>query len=88
MKAVRITELKSRLSEYLDEVRRGETIDVMNRETLVAQIIPVRARTALRITKPAPGTPPFNRVRIPKWPTPAPQIDAVDLLLEERQNHR
>lgn len=86
MKAVRIAELKSRLSEYLDDVRRGETIDVMNRDTLVAQIIPVRERPVLRITKPAPGTPPPNRVSLPK-PLPL-DFDIVDLLLEERQGHR
>jgi len=34
MKHVRIAELKSRLSEYLRAVRRGETIAVLDRETL------------------------------------------------------
>jgi antitoxin (DNA-binding transcriptional repressor) of toxin-antitoxin stability system len=86
MKAVRIAELKSRLSAYLDDVRRGETIDVMNRETLVAQIIPVRKPAALRIRKPAPGTPAPNRVPLPK--PLALGFDIVDLLLEERQGHR
>src|SRR4029079_15332563 len=44
MKSVRIAELKSRLSEYLRAVRRGETIAVLDRETPVAQIVPVRNR--------------------------------------------
>ena len=66
MKRVRIAELKARLSEYLRAVRRGETIAVLDRETPVAQIIPVRERSALRVRKPAPGTPPPNRVRLPK----------------------
>src|SRR5438067_355055 len=56
MREVRIAELKARLSEYLRAVRRGETIAVLDRETPVAQIVPVRDRTALRIRKPAPGT--------------------------------
>jgi len=34
MKQVRIAELKARLSEYLRAVRRGETIAVLDRETL------------------------------------------------------
>ena len=86
MKQVRIAELKARLSEYLRAVRRGETIAVLDRETPVAQIVPVRDRTALRIRKPAPGTPPPNRVRLPK---PANlDVDVVQLLLEERQGHR
>jgi antitoxin (DNA-binding transcriptional repressor) of toxin-antitoxin stability system len=33
MRQVRIAELKSRLSEYLRAVRRGETIAVLDRET-------------------------------------------------------
>jgi prevent-host-death family protein len=86
MKAVRIAELKARLSEYLRAVRRGETIAVLDRETPVAQIVPVRDRTALRIRKPAPGTPRPNQVRLPK-PLKL-NIDVVQLLLEERQSHR
>ena len=86
MKAVRIAELKSRLSEYLRAVRNGETISVLDRETPVAQIVPVREGVALRIRKPVPGAPPPNRVRLPK-PLKL-KVDIVDLLLEERQGHR
>jgi prevent-host-death family protein len=86
MKQVRIAELKARLSEYLRAVRRGETIAVLDRETPVAQIVPVREWHALRIRKPAPGTPPPNRVPLPK-PLKI-NVDVVQLLLEERQSHR
>jgi len=86
MKEVRIAELKSRLSEYLRAVRGGETISVLDRETPVAQIVPVHDRVALRIRKPAPGAPPPNRVRLPKPLTL--NLEIVDLLLEERQGHR
>ncbi len=86
MKQVRIAELKAKLSEYLRAVRRGETIAVLDRETPVAQIVPVRAPSALRVRKPAPGTPPPNRVALPK-PAKIP-IDIVQLLLEERQGQR
>jgi prevent-host-death family protein len=86
MKQVRIAELKARLSEYLRAVRRGESIAVLDRETPVAQIVPVPERLALRVRKPAPGTPPPNRVPLPK---PAKlNVDIVQLLLEERQGHR
>ncbi len=86
MKQVRIAELKAKLSEYLRAVRRGETIAVLDRETPVAQIVPVRAPSALRVRKPTPGTPPPNRIPLPK---PAKlRIDVVELLLEERQGHR
>jgi prevent-host-death family protein len=86
MRQVRIAELKARLSEYLRAVRRGETIAVLDRETPVAQIVPVRDRTALRIRKPPPGVPPPNRVPLPK-PLNI-NIDVVQLLLQERQSHR
>ena len=86
MKQVRIAELKARLSEYLRAVRMGETIAVLDRETPVAQIVPVRDRHGLRVRKPAPGTPTPNRVPLPK-PLKT-NIDVVQLLLEERQSHR
>ena len=86
MKQVRVAELKARLSEYLRAVKRGETIAVLDRDTPVAEIVPIRNRTALRVRKPAPGTPPPNRVPLPK---PAKlNVDVVQLLLEERQAHR
>jgi prevent-host-death family protein len=86
MEQVGIAGLKSRLSEYLRAVRRGETITVLDRETPVAQIVPVRNRTALRIRRPAPGAPPPNRVPLAKPLTI--KTDVVELLLEERQGHR
>jgi prevent-host-death family protein len=86
MKQVRIAELKSHLSEYLRAVRGGQTIAVLDRETPVAQIVPIRQRTALKIRTPPPGTPPLNRVPLPK-PLKI-KIDIVDLLLEERHSYR
>jgi prevent-host-death family protein len=86
MKSVGIAELKARLSEYLRAVRRGETIAVLDHQTPVAQIIPVRERSALRVRKPAAGTPPPSRVALPK-PIKL-KVDVVQLLLEERQGHR
>ena len=86
MKQVRIAELKSRLSEYLRAVRRGETISVLDRDTPVAQILPVREKSSLRIRKPASGTPPPSRVRLPK--PVILKVDIVELLMEERQGHR
>jgi prevent-host-death family protein len=86
MKQVRIADLKSHLSEYLRAVRGGQTIAVLDRETPIAQIVPIRKQTTLNIRKPAPGAPPLNRIRLPN--ALKVKIDIVDLLLEERQNHR
>jgi prevent-host-death family protein len=86
VKTVRIAELKARLSEYLRAVRRGETIAVLDRETRIAEIVPVRAAHTLRIRKPAPGAPAPNRVPLPK--PSASTVDVVQILLETRQSHR
>jgi prevent-host-death family protein len=86
MKQVRIAELKARLSEYLHIVRRGETIAVLDRDTPVAQIVPVRDRSTLRVRKPAPGAPTPNHVPLPK--APKLNVDVVQLLLQERQGNR
>ena len=86
MKQVRIAELKSHLSEYLRAVRGGQTIAVLDRETPVAHIVPIRERAKLKIRMPPRGTPPPNRVPLPK-PLKT-NLDIVDLLMEERQNWR
>ena len=86
MKRVRIADLKARLSEYLRAVRRGETVVVLDRNTPVAHLSPVPERPQLRVRKPVAGTPPPNRVPLPK-PAKA-NIDIVRLLLEERQGQR
>ena len=86
MKQVRIADLKARLSEHLRAVRSGETIAVLDRDTPVAHIVPIRQRTALRVRKPSPNATPLHRVALP---APAKlKIDIVRLLLDERQNHR
>jgi prevent-host-death family protein len=87
VKQVRIAELKSRLSEYLRAVRQGETIAVLDRDTPVARIVPAPGHVSLRIRKPAQGTPPPNRVPLPKKELKL-NVDVVDLLLQERQQHR
>ena len=86
MKQVRIAELKARLSEYLRAVRAGESIAVLDRDTPVAQLVPVRERSSLRVRKPGRGTPPLSRVAVPK--RAKLNVDVVQLLLEERQGHR
>lgn len=86
MKHVRIAELKARLSEYLRAVRGGESIAVLDRDTPVAQLIPVREARALRVRLPTRGTPPLSRIPIPR--RARLDVDLVDLLFEERQRHR
>ena len=86
MKQVRIAELKAKLSEFLRAVQGGESIAVLDRNTAIAQIVPIRERQGMRIRKPTSGSPAPNKVPLPK---PAQlKIDVLELLLEERQSHR
>ncbi|MFQ6045219.1 MAG: type II toxin-antitoxin system Phd/YefM family antitoxin [Gemmatimonadales bacterium] len=48
MRTVGIKQLKARLSEYLRVVRSGETVLVTDRDEVVAELRPVRARPAPR----------------------------------------
>ncbi len=40
MKRVKVSEVKARLSAYLAEVKRGETITVCERQTAIARLVP------------------------------------------------
>ncbi len=86
MRQVRIAELKSRLSEFLRAVQRGESLAVLDRNTPIAHIVPIRERLALRMRKPASNAPAPNKVPLPKAANL--KLDVLDLLLEERQSHR
>jgi prevent-host-death family protein len=84
MKKVGIADLKSRLSEHLRSVRRGQPITVMDRDTPVARILPCEAAaTPLVIHRPRRDAPKPGRVPLPAA-LPVKQ-DIVRLLLEERQ---
>ncbi|MBI4169719.1 MAG: prevent-host-death protein [Acidobacteria bacterium] len=87
MKNVKIAELKARLSEHLRQVRRGLTYTVMDRETPIARIVPYRVETEpLRIRRPLRRVPSLRRVPLP--PPLKLGVDAVAVLLEERQVER
>jgi prevent-host-death family protein len=86
MRQVRIAELKAKLSEFLRAVQAGESIAVLDRNTAIAQIVPIRDRPRLRIRRPASGSPAPNKVSLPR-PMPL-KMDVLELLLVERQSHR
>jgi prevent-host-death family protein len=87
MTDVRIADLKSRLSEYLRQVRRGRSVTVLDRETPIARIVPYQADAAtLSIREPLKGAPKLRDVSLP--PPLAIRGDIVTLLLEERQGER
>ncbi len=87
MKSVGIAELKARLSEYLRGVRRGHPLTVVDRQTPIALIVPIRESDSdLVVRLPEPGGPAPGRVPLPP-PLPL-DVDVVELLLEERRNER
>jgi len=86
MKAVRIAELKARLSAYLREVRRGHTVTVLDRDRPVAKIVPVAEASSLVVREPRPNT--RGPARVPLPPRVRLRTDPVALLLEERQGGR
>lgn len=43
MRRAKISELRDHLSRYLDEVRRGETIEIIDRNVPVARLGPIEA---------------------------------------------
>lgn len=86
MKQVRIAELKSKLSEFLRSVQRGEPLAVLDRNTAIAHIVPIEGRTDLRVRRPLAGTPAPNKVPLPK--SAQLKFDVLELLREERQSHR
>ena len=58
MTNVKVAELKSKLSEYLRSVKRGETITVCERNDPIARIVPVARKTnILVVRRPRPGAP-------------------------------
>jgi len=79
-KRVKISELKAHLSEYLRHVRRGHTVEVLDRDTPVARVVPFEERPSGLVVRPA-----LARMRDFKLPRPLKlNVDVVALLREDR----
>lgn len=79
MKTVGIAELKARLSEHLQWVRRGRTLTVMDRSTPVARIVPYETDTLeiRRATRKMAG--------LTAPPRSSRSTDSVAVLLDDRR---
>jgi len=97
MKSVKISELKNRLSHYLQHVRRGESLLVCDRDRVIARIEP--AGNTAPATVDASWLADLERSgtvrrRIRKLPKgwlerrPLVKADVVAALLEEREHGR
>jgi len=100
MKSVRISQLKNELSRFLDLVRSGESVLVLDRDTPIARIEPVAAQTASPQTDEEAWLADLDRrgiirrgrgrrLRSLLEPFPAgPASGVLDALLEERRSGR
>ena len=78
----KISELKARLSSYLDAVRRGHSIVVLDRNTPIARVIPLRdASDGLALVK--ASAPPKDVDKI-QGVRPRGRVDLDRILLETR----
>ena len=85
MKQAMVSELKARLSAYLADVRKGETVVVCDRKTPIARLIPYAQDTGeLGIEEPSILDRKLMRPRAVRL---RKQVDVVKLLREDR-NHR
>lgn len=86
LQTVGVAELKARLSEYLREARRGRTVTVLDRNTPVAQLVPMATVDLLSVRPPAGRHRLLSQVPLPP-PIRLP-VDPVALLLEDRESGR
>ena len=82
MRQTKVSELKAKLSTYLAEVRRGETIIVCDRNTPIARIVPVE--DGVDDFKVDEATRPWTDVKKIKGVRPSKPIDSDKLLREMR----
>lgn len=82
MRRANVSQLKARLSAYLAEVRRGETVVVYDRATPIARLVPFETQAAGFVVEEAAGAPSVVRkvsgVRLRRG------VDVVRLLRESR----
>jgi prevent-host-death family protein len=82
MKTAKVSDLKARLSAYLREVKRGETIVVCDRLTPIARLAPLESQgEGLSLMEPrraGRGRKKVKPVRLRK------KVDLVELLRESR----
>jgi prevent-host-death family protein len=89
MNTVKIAEFKSHLSEHLRQVKRGQTLIIMDRNTPIARVVPYSddmQAGLLQVRKPLPQSPKLHQIPLP--PPLRLRKDIVQWLLEERQGER
>ena len=98
MKKVTVAKLKNNLSRYLEHVRRGGRVLVFNRQTPVAELVPVAGGRSSEISEQArlqalerQGIVRLGSGRVPDAllePLEGQPVGVLDALLEERAGGR
>ena len=84
MKSAKVSELKAKLSAYLAEVRKGDTVIVYDRNTPVARLVPIQDdHEDLVITE--ASAPPSDLKKM-KGIAPKKSVDIDRLLRDLRQD--
>lgn len=97
MKTVGISELKNRLSHYLEGVRSGEEVLIRDRNGPIAKIVPLRSVSEFSEEELALAE--AGILRLPEnaslsedfWTEPRPRVttkDAVKAVIDERKENR
>jgi prevent-host-death family protein len=86
MRKVGVAEFKARLSEYLRAVRKGHDLTIYDREQPIARVVPYAERGALVVREPTTHYRALGHVPLP--PPLSLAVDAVELLLEDRNRDR
>ena len=82
MKRVNVSELKAHLSQYLADVRSGETVVVCDRKTPIARLSPFEEELDDFVVWPARG--PLSDLEKIKGVPPRKPVDVVAILRESR----
>jgi prevent-host-death family protein len=92
MKAVKIAELKNRLSNYLNDVKEGEEILIKDRDRPIARIVPIKVDSPDEemMSLAAQGKIRLGSGAVEEdfWKMPAPQIpdEVLRRVLEEERD--
>ena len=86
MKDAKVSELKAKLSEYLRSVKKGNEVTVYDRNEPIARLVPFMATGPLVVRESVHN---YATLRDIKLPHPVKlEVDAVDVLLEDRNSER
>ena len=82
MRRVGVAELKDNLSKNLRLVEGGEVIEVTDHDRAIARLVPIEVKSRLVMREPIR---PFSEIAHKVYTRTEPDVDYVELLLEDRR---